>query len=251
MDRRKVARLISVAIGVLGVALVIALSHAAPPGPKPRPKVRRRLRAKRLARPVVLRRRRRLALRRLGPRMVVTGGGAVVREMSAPLVVTSAESLKKTPVKDFTESAAYRVVRVDSNGTVVLKMGEKDTPVRLIGVDSALPENAGEAEKKQVHRTFRNLFVGEFVYVEYDSALARQDEEGAMVAYLYRAPDKLFLNLELIRQGCALAAADYPYQHQELCRFYESKAQADGKGLWETPPPSAPTGEEISRLISP
>ena len=60
------------------------------------------------------------------------------------------------------------------------------------------------------------------------------------MAYLYRAPDNLLVNLEVIRQGFGLAETDYYFDQQTAFRFYESKAQADDKGLWTLVEPSAP-----------
>ena len=85
-------------------------------------------------------------------------------------------------------------------------------------------------------RLLHNLLAGEFVHVKYDPTLANDGDDGKMPAYLYRAPDGLFVNLELIRQGCSLAVADQPFEHDELFGFYEAKAQGDGKGIWKASP---------------
>ncbi|MCD4699930.1 MAG: thermonuclease family protein, partial [Phycisphaerae bacterium] len=89
-----------------------------------------------------------------------------------------------------------------------------------------------------------NMLKGEFVSVEYDSTLAQEDETGLAVAYLYRAPDGMFLNLEIIRQGYGLAENDYPFQHDKLFGFYQQKAQADGKGLWASDKTTVPSKEK-------
>ena len=78
----------------------------------------------------------------------------------------------------------------------------------------------------------RNLMLNEFVYLSSDSLVADKDEDGNKVRYLYRAPDGLFLNLEIIRQGYAVAASGYDYKHKDLFGFYESKARGDKKGVY-------------------
>ncbi|MBE9547089.1 MAG: thermonuclease family protein, partial [Proteobacteria bacterium] len=72
------------------------------------------------------------------------------------------------------------------------------------------------------------------------------DETGQAVAYLYRAPDGMLLNLEVIRQGYGLAADYYPYQHDKLFRFYQQKAQADGKGIWASVKTTVPAEEKTT-----
>jgi len=71
------------------------------------------------------------------------------------------------------------------------------------------------------------------------------------VAYLYRSPDGLFANLEVIRQGFGVVATDYAFQHARTFQVYQGKAKADSKGTWgrlnrgpregrPPPPPAAP-----------
>ena len=81
-------------------------------------------------------------------------------------------------------------------------------------------------------RFLGNLLGGEYVHLKYDPSLAEKDEEGTVLAYLYRAPDGLFVNLEAIRQGFALAPRDYEFKHSKTFNYYEEKAQADLKGFW-------------------
>ena len=159
----------------------------------------------------------------------------MVREAPAVTVIPSAESLAAVPSTDFAQKTAYKVARVDANYVVVLKIDGKDTPVRLIGlspVQAELPKGRAAILAEQIERFVHNLLAGEFVYLDNDAQLAEQDEDGRTVAYLYRAPDGLFVNLEIVRQGHALADDDYEYQHTSALRFYKQKARADQKGLW-------------------
>ena len=59
-----------------------------------------------------------------------------------------------------------------------------------------------------------------------------QDRYGRLLAYLYRAPDGLFVNLEVVRQGYGHAYTRFPFKHMELFRNYENQARTAGKGLW-------------------
>ncbi|MDY6913473.1 MAG: thermonuclease family protein [Planctomycetota bacterium] len=250
-SRRGFTKLTGIVVATLFVAVIIALLQAAPP-PRPaarptgRPAARPAARAAaRTHRRAVRRRYRRpLIIRRYGRSVVVAGSGTVVREVAAGVVVAGASDLKPVPPASSTAaSAAYRVVGVGSDSTATLDINGDEVAVRLLGVEPALPENAGEADEQRLHAFLANLLAGEFVYVQMDTNLAERDAGGNTVAYLYRAPDKLLVNLELIRRGYALAATDYDYEHRELFSFYESKARADGKGIWKPAAISAKTNK--------
>ena len=176
-----------------------------------------------------------LLVRRLGPAVVLERSGTVVREAPAVTVIQSAESLAAVPRTDFAQKTPYKVARVDANYVVVLKINSKDAPVRPIGlspVQAELPKGRAALLAERIERFVHNLLAGEFVYLDSDPQLAEQDEDGRTVAYLYRAPEGLFVNLEIVRQGYALADDDYEFQHSSALRFYEQKARADQKGLW-------------------
>jgi hypothetical protein len=55
----------------------------------------------------------------------------------------------------------------------------------------------------------------------------------AAPAYLHRAPDRLFVNLELIRLGYARVQAKPAFAQLSDFREAEKKARDAGKGVWE------------------
>jgi endonuclease YncB( thermonuclease family) len=161
----------------------------------------------------------------------------VVYRPSPTVVATSAEELAVVPVKEVVEEAeAYRVIDVDAAYTVTVQIDGRPTPVRMLGVEPPLVAASDEDETGTLPEAalhfVRNLLVAEFVYLDHDPGLEKTDADGNLVAYLYRAPDELLVNLELIRQGYALAAEGYSYQLQEAFTAYQAKAQADQKGIW-------------------
>ncbi|OHB69349.1 MAG: hypothetical protein A2V70_20995 [Planctomycetes bacterium RBG_13_63_9] len=179
---------------------------------------------------------------------VVVGGGEVI--VDSPTTVIQ-ESIP--PATDGVESAivathdvlegdeeqvpaeAYEVVRVADDYTVTILVDGQQTAVRLLGVEPPLvaASQGGHGVLPEVARHFvRNLLVGESVYLDSDPAVAQRDAEGTLVAYLHRAPDGLLINEELVRQGYAQAATDYPFQYQPQFAAYQRKAQADAKGIW-------------------
>ncbi len=154
------------------------------------------------------------------------------------------------PEKDFEDSPSYEVVRVVDGDTVVLAMDGKDTKVRLIGVDTpetVHPEKPAEAYGREASRFTENLLKGESVCVEYEPGPSKLDKYGRLLAYLYRVPDGLFVNLEIVRQGYGHAYTEYPFEHMETFRDYERRAREAGKGLWA---PEEASGDSTPRKIT-
>ena len=177
----------------------------------------------------------------------------VVHRSPTITVIESADQLVTVPAatSETASGTAYKVTRLADDYTPVLSMDNQEKKVRLIGV--ALPDLSGSASaqyQEMAERFFTDLLVGEFVYLAYDSSVEQTDEDGTPIAYLYRAPDGLLLNLEVVRQGLGLCETQYYFDQQESFEFYESKAQADNKGLWslveEAAPEPAPAVENTS-----
>lgn len=251
MNRKHWSKRIGIAALILGlVAIGTSFLSAKPPPPKSHPKAHKVAKRHARARKVVRHKHRRLRriprrrpvlVRRAGTAVIVEQGGVVVQKVPVA-TIQSAEALQAVPAGNLTNAATYKVTKVsdDCSSVVVIKDGKK-TSVRLMGV-AAIPagSKAGTTGSKFVN----NLLKGEFVSLEYDSTLAREDETGQAIAYLYRAPDGMFLNLEIIRQGYGLAADYYSFQHDKLFRFYQQKAQADGKGIWASVKTTVPAEEK-------
>lgn len=148
------------------------------------------------------------------------------------------------PVEDFSGDTAYRVLRVVDGDTVEIDFQGKATKVRLIGVDTpeaVHPSKPVEVYGKESSNFTKNLLIGESVYLRFD--VDRTDNYGRLLAYLYRAPDGLFVNLEIVRQGYGHAYTRFPFKHLALFRHYGTKAREAGKGLYGFVQPE-PNGEE-------
>ena len=137
------------------------------------------------------------------------------------------------PVEDFTGDTAYKVVRVIDGDTVKIDDNGRLTNVRLIGVDTpetVHPNKPVEAYGKEASNFTKNLLQGESVYLRYDGQ--RTDTFGRLLAYVYRAPDGLFVNLEIVRQGYGHVYTQFPFKHIEVFRYYGNRARTAGKGLY-------------------
>jgi endonuclease YncB( thermonuclease family) len=142
---------------------------------------------------------------------------------------------------------ACPVTAVNDDLTLTVTVDGRATPVRLVGVAEA---RVTGAEPPMTARAFlRNLLAGEFVRLAADANLDATDEEGRRAAYVYRVPDGLLVNLELIRQGYAVTARDYAFEHLDAFVIYQRRARADDRGLWalvDDAPAAAPEVEQVA-----
>lgn len=140
-------------------------------------------------------------------------------------------------------SGVRSVLRVTDGDTLVLDGGEK---VRLIGVDT--PEMHDEGRNARAARRaglsahvvgdyarrardfLEETLRGRFVRLEYD--WERKDTYGRTLAYVYREPDGLLVNAEMIRQGYAPAFTRFPFERQEEFRRLERESRTARRGLW-------------------
>jgi micrococcal nuclease len=151
--------------------------------------------------------------------------------------------------QEWKSTEAYAVNRIIDGDTVEILMDGSPTKVRLIGVDTpetVHPQKPVEHYGREASLFLKNLLRGESVYVTYDQD--RLDKYGRLLAYLYRAPDGLFVNAEIIRQGYGHAYTKYPFQEDrmEMFRGLEQRAREARKGLWtdsQTVPRSVDTGD--------
>ena len=129
------------------------------------------------------------------------------------------------PAEDFTEAPAYKVLKISATKITIEKDGQTMN-VRLLGLHTSwLLSDRGS--------TFlRDLLMGESVYL-----LNAQKTKGwvnTLDAYVYRAPDGLFVNLELIRLGYA-QAGNPAGTRQAFLKHYGARAKSAGKGFWDKP----------------
>jgi micrococcal nuclease len=140
---------------------------------------------------------------------------------------------------DFSELTPYLVSRVVDGDTVELMVEGFPVKVRLIGVDTpetVHPQKPVEHYGKEASAFTRNLLRGESVYLIQSQEKA--DRYGRELGYLYRVPDGLFVNAEIIRQGYGHAYTKYPFREDLMERFrgLQRHARESEKGLWAGSP---------------
>lgn len=193
----------------------------------------------------------RAILPRYSPATIAAFGSVVVPPPVTPVTIPATESSAK-PADEleglhsdvlpdmFEGSTSYLVLRIEDGGvTVVLKTEQGETKVRMIGVAAValgergqLPERFANLRLPSTETFVSNLLKGESVYVVYDTQVAEEDSDKKCVAYLFRAPDGLMVNLEVIRAGFAVTDTSYDFDQKPLFTKYQSSAQKAGKGIY-------------------
>ena len=161
-------------------------------------------------------------------------------EQTKPTVITAVTtSIPVLEKPDFNQIPIYSVVRVIDGDTIAIDIDSNSSSVRLIGVDTpetVHPSKPVEEYGKEASNFTHNLLVGEKVYIAIDPQQGKTDRYGRILAYVYRFPDGLFVNAEIVRQGYGHAYTNYPFKYMEAFRQLERFAKEAEKGLWRAVP---------------
>ena len=127
---------------------------------------------------------------------------------------------------------SYEVVRIVDGDTIRVRYNGTVEPVRLIGVDSpetVHPNKPVEFYGVEASNFTKNLLKGERVFLRFGNE--ERDEYGRILAFVYRAPDELFVNLEIVRQGYGVTTS-FKHRHRDSFIDAERRAREAKKGLW-------------------
>jgi len=127
-----------------------------------------------------------------------------------------------------------RVTRVVDGDTVKVQIAGQRRTVRYIGMDTPEDVKPGVGVRCFSRRAARQnaaLVAGRTVMLRFDSN--PRDRYGRLLAYVYRRPDGLFVNAELVRRGDA-RARPFPDNtaHRALFAHLADQARRRGAGLW-------------------
>lgn len=144
---------------------------------------------------------------------------------------TSSSSPENTVV----EANGYVIAIIDGD-TIDVRVGARDERVRLTGIDT--PEIAHRADDvDECYGPEATLFaaallpIGTPVRLERD--IVGRDDYGRILAYVYRATDGVFVNLELVRSGYAQPLSIEPNTvHAAAMVDAAGAAERDELGLW-------------------
>jgi len=128
-----------------------------------------------------------------------------------------------------------RVTRVVDGDTIVVDLDGRSEKIRLLGIDT--PETKSPTKPVQCYgkeasaHTTELLPDGTVVRLERD--VEERDQYGRLLAYVYRADDDLFVNLELARDGFASLLTYRPnVAHVDELSAAVDDAHARQAGLW-------------------
>lgn len=137
----------------------------------------------------------------------------------------------------FSDLKKGKMVRVKDGDTYAMIIDDKETTVRLIGVDT--PESVAPSEYSKENTSEgktiseivkKKLQPGDVLYVEYDAA--QIDKYGRTLVYLY-FEDGLMVQEWLLQNGYAQVMTVQPNsKYAERFAEIQHKAAADKIGLW-------------------
>jgi micrococcal nuclease len=127
-----------------------------------------------------------------------------------------------------------RVTRVVDGDTVKVRVGTATETVRYIGIDTPESVKPGTPVQCYGHAATaanRRLVAGR--EVELRVGAEPRDRYGRLLAYVYRLPDRVFVNAELVARGYARTLTIPPNDaHAPRFERLERAASTEGRGLW-------------------
>ncbi|PKL42977.1 MAG: hypothetical protein CVV39_08740 [Planctomycetes bacterium HGW-Planctomycetes-1] len=118
----------------------------------------------------------------------------------------------------FENATSHQVVRIIDCCTIVADINNQEVKIKLAALKPA------KAYSEQAAVFVGNLLKGENVYI-----LGDPNEK-----YVYRAPDGLFVNAEIIRQGYGRVDTDSESAYLAEFKQLQAFAKERNKGLWNT-----------------
>jgi micrococcal nuclease len=127
------------------------------------------------------------------------------------------------------------VVEVIDGDTITVELGARTEDVRLLGVDT--PETKHPSRPVECFGAEASAFTADLLPPGTRLRLERdtepRDTYGRLLAYVHRADDDLFVNLELIRQGFADVLVIAPNEaYAPQLREAVAGAREQAAGLW-------------------
>lgn len=151
----------------------------------------------------------------------------------APSAALSGDARPGSQDKDFSGATAYPVVRIERSGGVVVEIEGKETRLWLVGLESPSSDGPdGRTGNPELHKFLEDILREESVFVEFASSHAKEDRFGRYGAYIYRAPEGLPINLEIVRQGVAAWDKKVRSRYHAVYQRYAALAEKAGKGVW-------------------
>jgi endonuclease YncB( thermonuclease family) len=128
-----------------------------------------------------------------------------------------------------------KIVSITDGNSMVVEMRGASAKVRMHGVvvppaDEARPI-LNQLNKESVAFLKRYLADG-WVYLEFPSGSAKQDENGFIPAYVYHGPDAEFINEKLVAEGLAIVNQKEKNEFTPKIVKVQNSAKGAYRGIW-------------------
>lgn len=143
------------------------------------------------------------------------------------VLLTSDETPPRPPEVQRAGTTRFVVHEISADGSIAIESAGATSRVRLAGLAPPDPDWVAELIAGEIR-----LLAGESVRIEYPEPAAHADAGAARPALLYRVPDGLCVNVELVREGAARAALLGDREIERTLSFYEARARGARKGIW-------------------
>ena len=157
------------------------------------------------------------------------------------LIASCSSSRRAAPPTATTTVVASNAVvtHIDDGDTIDVRIGTTTERVRLIGIDT--PETKKPNTPIQCFGPEASAFTAAFLPIGTAIRLERdvepRDPYHRLLAYVYRASDGAFVNLELVRGGYARQLSIAPNTaHADDFASAVDTARSAGRGLWSACP---------------
>ena len=133
------------------------------------------------------------------------------------------------------QPGAAQVVRVVDGDTIVVSIAGREESIRLLGIDT--PESVDPSAPVECFGKEASRHTEALLPPDTDVHLVRdveaRDRYSRLLAYVYRADDGTFVNLQLLRKGFAAVLTFPPnVAHADDFKAAAAQARAEGLGLW-------------------
>ena len=134
-----------------------------------------------------------------------------------------------------------KVVRIFDGDTILIEQNGIKRRIQILAANAPefIPADKTPTPFATEARNFLSqLILDEQVFIQYDPN-SQYDRFNRLAAYVYRAPDMLCINLELIRQAYAKYDVEQNTIYSEVFHHYNSRARILDRGIWN------PKGSQI------
>jgi len=163
------------------------------------------------------------------------GGASCVAVFACIANVAFLSSCSTSPTIDNAGQLHGRITRVVDGDTVMVNLGSHTETIRLIGVNT--PETKHPTKPIECWGPEASAHTHELLPVGTDVVVVRDEEArdkyGRLLAYITRAHDNMFINLDLVSGGWAETLTIAPNTaHEEAFSTAEATAERLHLGLW-------------------